>query len=77
MSKKVIATLLFGFLFIGKLFAQEPELNASLDRSVVNESVGTSSVTRTRAQSCGESVSYLSSFRSEAGHGFTGFTSVV
>ena len=37
MSKKLIATLLFGFLFIGKLFAQEPELNASLDRSVVNE----------------------------------------
>ena len=36
MSKRLITTLLFGSLFIGKLFAQEPELNASLDRSVVN-----------------------------------------
>ncbi len=37
MSKRITTTLLFGFLFVGKLFAQEPELNASLDRSVVNE----------------------------------------
>ena len=37
MSKRTVFVYLFGVFPIASLFAQEPELNASVDRSVVNE----------------------------------------
>ena len=37
MSKTIVIAFLFGVFPIVSLFAQEPELNASVDRSVVNE----------------------------------------